>query len=164
MSFRDWKYQPTDNGTMEEDMLVFFYSGISPWIQGFGYSWMYQESLIASKFVHLCYMIYTSKVNDILEIPEPKHRNYDEDRETFDLLVDTSEFIDFLEKWKSHSEIIGTPFDYLLKEFCYVWIDPSYGKPGSFTQRIFDAEDEADAEEEQYSGPDILSRKKWDLY
>jgi len=170
MSFHDWKNQPAYIGpgysmdTMEQAMLV-FYDGVSQWIQGLGYKWLFQGSLIANKFVHLCYMIDTANMNSEMEIPEPRHRNYLEDRDTFDLFVDTAEFIEFLEPWKFRSEVVGTRFEYLLKEFCYIWIDPSSGKPGSFTQRIFDAEAEAEAEDEpQYAGPDTTSKKKWDLY
>jgi hypothetical protein len=43
-------------------------------------------------------------------------------------------------------------------------VDVTRGKPGAFTQRIFDMEDEMEDEEEYYAGPDISSKKKWDLY
>lgn len=176
VSFYDWKNQlayvgpgclDSQQGTMEEAMLVFFYSGVSPWIKEFGYKWSHEDHIIAKKFVYLCYMIHTtSKILDKeLDPPNPNHRDFEEDRETFDYFVDTTEFIEFLSKWEFRSEIVGTRFDNLIKEFCYIWIDVCSGKPGAFTQRIFDAEAEADAEDElQYSGPDTSSKKKWDLY
>jgi hypothetical protein len=174
-SFSDWKNQivyldpgclESQEGTMEEAMLVFFYSGVSPWIKDIGYKWSEDDEKIARKFLYLCYMIdTTSRMYDTdLEPPEPRHRNLEEDRETFDYFVDTTELIDFLANWEFRSEVVGTRFDHLIKEFCYVWIDVCSGRPGTFTQRIFDAELEAEAEEEYYAGPDMSSRKKWDLY
>jgi hypothetical protein len=98
-----------------------------------------------------------------LRSPKPNHRDFQEDRETFDLFLDTIQLIDFLDAWKFRTEIVGTRFDHLIKEFCYTWIDVCSGKPGAFTQRIFEAEAEAEAEEEA-AGPDTTTRKKWDLY
>ena len=176
MSFYDWKYQfaymgpgclEDQEGTMGEAMLVFFYDGICPLIRDIGYKWSQDDHIVAKKFVHLCYMIdTTAKMYDKdLQIPTPTHRNLEEDRETFDYFLDTSELIDFLAKWEFRSEVVGTRFDHLIKEFCYCWVDVCSGKPGTFTQRIFDAEDEMDADDEQYyAGPDTSSKKKWDLY
>lgn len=175
MSLYDWKYQfayvgpgclEDQEGTMEEAMLVFFYDGICPWIRNIGYKWCREDHDIAKKFVHLCYMINTTAnmYDKSLQPPPPCHRDLDEDRETFDYFLDTSELIDFLEAWGFRTEVVGTRFDYLIKEFCYTWVDVCSGKPGAFTQRIFDAEAEAEAEEEMLSGPDTSSKKKWDLY
>ena len=176
MSFRDWQNKPTvivpygldsSTGTMREAMLIFFHNGVSPWIEGLGYRWSQEKDYVANKFVHLCYMIYTTAKMSAtydLDLPEPKHRNYDEDRETFDLFVDTNDLLEFLSYWSFRSEIVGTRFDHLIKEFCYVWVDVTRGKPGAFTQKIFDAEDEEEAEDDMVAGPDMSSRKKWDLY
>lgn len=175
ISFYEWKNQfayigpgvlKEQEGTMEDAMLFFFYEGISPWIKNIGYKWSQEEHIVARKFVHLCYMIdTTAKMYDKgLDGPIPKHRNLEEDRETFDFFVDTIQLVDFLAAWNFRIEVVGTRFDYLIKEFCYVWIDVCSGKPGAFTQKIFDAEDEMEAEEEAAAGPDVTSRKKWDLY
>lgn len=176
ISFSDWKKQfaylgpgvcEVQEGTMEEAMLVFFYEGVSPWIRSFGYKWTREDDVIARKFVHLCYMIDTtqSMYDKDLNSPKPQHRNYQQDRETFDYFVDTIELIEFLSHWEFRTEVIGTRFDHLIKEFCYTWIDVCSGRPGNYTQKIFDAEAEAEAEEEQYyTGPDVSSKKKWDLY
>ena len=176
MSFRDWQNKPAiivpygldaSMGTMQEAMLVFFHDGVNPWIEGLGYRWSQDTNYVANKFVHLCYMIHTTaKMSETYELnlPEPKHRNYDEDRETFDLFVDTNDLLNFLTKWSFRSEIVGTRLDHLIKEFCYVWVDVTKGKPGAFTQKIFDAEDEKESEDDMVAGPDMSSRKKWDLY
>lgn len=175
MSFYDWKNQIAyagpgclegQEGTMEEAMLVFFYDGVCPWIQEIGYKWSQDDHIVAKKFLHLCYMIHTTaKMNDKdLQIPAPRHRNLEEDRETFDYFVGTTELIDFLSSWDFRFEVVGTRFDHLIKEFCYCWVDVTRGKPGAFTQRIFDADAELEDEEEYYVGPDTSSKKKWDLY
>lgn len=175
LSFYEWKTQfayicpgtcEGQEGTMEETMLVFFYNGICPLIKDIGYKWSQDDRIVAKEFIHLCYMINTTaKIDTInLKCPSAKHRNLQEDRETFDYFLDTNELVDFLAKWHFRSEVIGTRFDHLIKEFCYVWVDVCSGKPGAFTQRIFDAEDEMYDEEEQYTGPDMSSKKKCDLY
>jgi len=176
ISFNDWKNEVayvgpgrcmSQEGTMEDAMLAFFYEGVNPWMQSVGYKWLREDDVIARKFVYLCYMINTTANMHTmhLEIPDPKHRNFTEDRDTFDFFVDTSSLVDLLSAWEFRDEIVGTRFDYLIKEFCYVWINVESGKPGAFTQKIFDAEDEAQAEEDlHYAGPDTTSKKKWDLY
>lgn len=175
MSYYEWKNQfayvgpgtcEDQEGTMEEAMLVFFYDGVNPWIRNIGYKWSREDHVIAKKFVHLCYMINTTAdmYDKSLQAPVPCHRNLYEDRETFNHFVDTIQFIDFLAAWDFRTEVVGTRFDYLIKEFCYTCIDVCSGKPGAFTQSIFDAEAEAEAEDEMLSGPDVISKKKWDLY
>lgn len=160
-----------DNGleeiTMEEAMLSFFYDGVNPWIKGTGYKWLDNEDVIARKFVYLCYSIkrtLESGSKYTLEAPEPRHRNYNEDRETFNLFADTNSFVDMLDDWSFREEIVGTRLDHLIKEFCYVWIDVTSGAPGTFTQKLLNAEEEDVNEEEFNSVPDTWSRKKWELY
>ena len=169
MSFVDWKESfayvghGVQEGTMEEAMLHFFYSGLSPWIKNFGYSWFYDEDDIAKKFVYHCYVLMTSPDTHLLLPPKAKHRDLKEDRDTFDYIVDTVSFIDFLEEWKSRDDIVGTGRDHLLREFCYVWIDTRSGKPGAYTERILEA-DETDSEEEGAYLAYTPLRKKGELY
>jgi hypothetical protein len=172
MSFADWKQSfayvgpGTQHGTMEEAMLHFFYAGISPWIKGFGYKWSTNDSIVAKKFVYHCYVIMTTAPfahTYTLEPPVPKHRNYEEDRDTFDHFVDTDSFIAFLENWKFRDEIVGTRLDYFLREFCYVWLDVTSGKPGTYTEKVLEAE-EPDSEEEVTTLQEIYSKKSGELY
>lgn len=178
ISYNDWLNEfayvgkGITEGTMEEAMLHFFYEGISPWIQGFGYSWSDHEDKIARKFLRFCYAIYTTASLDTkytLEAPEPKHRNYVEDRDTFDYIVDTRSFIDFLDIWKFRDEIVGTRLEYLLREFCYVWINVHSGKPGAMTQAAIDADMDDMSDEERAANSNALpdgnwNRRKHDLY
>jgi hypothetical protein len=171
ISFTNWKQQITyigkgsNEGTMEEAVLHFFYDGISKMINQLGYKWHTNEDYIASKFIQLCYMIDTTRRDAhkySLQGPEPCHRNLKEDRETFELFLDTFAFNDFLEEW-SHCEVVGTSFDYLFKEFCYSWLDVTAGSPGAMTQKILDADKEEEGEEELVT-TEILSRRNWSLY
>jgi hypothetical protein len=171
IAFTNWKQQITyvgkgsNEGTMEEAVLHFFYDGISQLIKRLGYKWNTNEQLISRKFLQLCYMIDTTRRDAhkySLQGPEPEHRDLKEDRETFEFVLDTFVFNDFLEQW-SHCPIIGTAFDYLFKEFCYCWIDVTAGPPGAMTQRILDADEEEEGEEEMVT-TEILSRRNWSLY
>lgn len=152
-----------NEGTMEEAMLQFFHDGVNKWIKKIGYKWSIEESRVARKFLHLCYMINTTDdMTTNLTPPEPKHRNLYEDRDTFDKFIDTETLINFLNQWEFRTEIVGTQFDYLIKEFCYIWVDVTSGKPGAYTRDILDAGEEE--EEDEVSGPDVQTKKKWDLY
>lgn len=151
-------------GTIKEAMLHFFYDGVSPWISDCGYSWLEDEDVVAKKFLYLCYTIHKAlKGGYDLKAPVPNHRDYDEDRETFDYFVDTGSLVDFLEAWKFRDEIVGTRFDYIIKEFCYVWINVSTGPPATFTQKVLTAEEEGYSDEE-ITAVDTWSKKRWELY
>jgi hypothetical protein len=170
-AFSNWKQQityvgkGTNEGSMEEAVLHFFYDGLSQMIKQLGYKWNTNEDRIARRFLQLCYMIDTTKSDAhmySLHGPEPNHRNLKEDREVFEFVLDTFAFHDFLEQW-SHCPIVGTPFDYLFKEFCYCWIDVTAGSPGAMTQSILEADEEEEGEEEVVT-TEILSRRNWSLY
>ena len=169
ISYYEWKTQfayvnaLSVDDTMEDAIMDFFYNGVSPWIKDLGYRWAQNDNYVAKRFLYLCYMIDTADANTELKSPKPRHRNYSWDRETFDHMVDTYTFIKFLKAWEHRDEVVGTRFEHLIKEFCYIWIDVTYGKPGRFTQEFF-IPDEEDEEEELNTGPDIQSKKKWDLY
>jgi len=171
VAFTNWKQQVTyvgkgsNEGTMEEAILHFFYDGLSPMIKHLGYKWNTSEQDIARRFLQLCYMIYTTRRDAhkySLQGPEPQHRDLKEDRDVFDYFLDTFTFNDLLEEW-SHCPIVGTAFDYLFKEFCYCWIDVTAGAPGFMTQRILEADEDEDGEEE-IATTEVLSRRNWSLY
>ena len=168
--FADWLSQPayigrgSNEGTTEEAILYFFYQGLNPFIKQSGYQWFTKEDhVIARKFLYFCYMIQTTPAGKDLSIPGPKHRNLPYDRETFDYLLDTFTFNDFLSNWSFCHEVCGTRFDHLIKEFCYSWLDVESGNPGKMTQKALEAENEED-EEEILSGPEFTNKKKYDLY
>jgi hypothetical protein len=97
-----------------------------------------------------------------IKCPDPEHRNLVEDRDVYDFYLDTFTFNDFLEYW-SDSPIVGSRFDYLFKEFIYIWIDVTSGKPGLMTQKILDADKEDDSEEEFFAS-ETSHKKDWSLY
>ena len=153
-------------GTVEDALLDFFYRGISPWMKSFGYKWnSFNDDDVARKFLRFCYTVHCSiQTKTHLEIPEPMHRNLYEDRETFDHLIDTQSIIEFLDAWDFRTEIVGTRFEHLLPEFCYVWLDVTYGKPGALTEKCFVEEDNG-SEEDNVAIPDgNWNRRKYDLY
>jgi hypothetical protein len=175
LSYNEWKNQfayvghgclKENEGTMEEAILYFFYEGIDPWMKAIGYKWLRDDDYVANKLLSLCYLMDSTKDNhDItLNVPRPMHRNLKDDRETFDLFVDTECLITFVSNWDCVFDSIGKRYDYLIKEFCYTWIDVSSGNPGAFTEKLFEAESGTD--DDIAYGPDITSssKKKTDLY
>jgi hypothetical protein len=159
-------------GTIENALLHFFYEGLSPFIRRYGYEWTDTEDVIALKFLKFCFLIHETSqmnLNYSLEAPVPNHRDFQEDRDTFDSIIDTRSFIDFMDEWSFYDFIVGTRLDYLLREFCYVWIDVQNGKPGTTTQTILDAIAENRDSDEEAAGNGNLpdgnwSRRKHDLY
>lgn len=158
-------------GTIENALLHFFYEGVSPWIRRCGYEWTDTEHAIAVKFLRFCFLVHETSQMDTkytLDAPLPNHRDFQEDRDTFDSLLDTQSFVDFMEEWSFYDFIVGTRLDYLLREFCYVWIDVQSGKPGTMTKAVLDAISEnGDSDEDAANGylPDgNWSRRKHDLY
>ena len=171
--FADWLNQHayigrgSQEGSVEEAILYFFYEGLNPFIRNCGYQWSNQDdSVVARKFLYLCYMIHTTPHGMDLKIPGPNHRNHSYDRETFEHIVDTFTFNDFLFEWSFCHEVCGTRFDHLIKEFCYNWIDVTSGNPGKMTQKILDAEAEEQelTNQEQVEVTEIYSRRNWSLY
>jgi len=154
--------------TMEQAVLDFFYNGVSPWIYGLGYKWNREEAVIARKFVRFCYDIHWALQTPTGELnpPEPQHRNLPEDRETFELFANTLAFTDFLEVWNFRDEIVGTRLEFLILEFSYVWLDVCSGKPGSWTQRTIEMqEDHGSEDDNDMLSPDSYwSRRSHDLY
>jgi hypothetical protein len=134
-------------------------------VQDMGYKWSKDENVIARKFLYLCYSIDTTLkmgVNYDLVPPQPQHRNLLEDVETFDYFLD-DRYNNFLENWAFRTEIVGTRFEFLIKEFCYVWIDVTSGRPGAYTQKLLAEEEEEQADEDMVTFSDTWSRKNWDI-
>jgi len=170
--FVDWLNQQAyvgpgcNEGTIEEAVLYFFYEGLNPFIKTCGYTWINQnEYSIARRFLYFCYMIQTTPIDNDLILPNPKHRNLNYDREIFDHIVDTFTFNDFLTNWYFCSDVCGTRFDHLIREFCYIWIDVTSGNPGKMVQRILDAEaEEQELTTQECDVTENYSRRNWSLY
>jgi len=175
IKYKDWLQTPAylNSGeievTMEEAMTDFFYRGITPWMRAAGYSWSTLDSEIHRKFMNFAFAICSTLASSntaTLQVPFPNHRDLPEDRDTFDMFVDMSSFTDFLSKWKFRDEIIGTRLDFLVREFCYTWINVECGKPGIWTEKSLDMNNDENSDDERgYILPDgNWSRRKHDLY
>jgi hypothetical protein len=163
--------------TMEDAMLDFFYSGVSPWIHGCGYRWSLERDEVAGKFLYFCYIIYTTmrlrgpRGHWALQAPKPRHRDLPEDADTFDIFAELSTFSDMLYQWRERCEIVGTRFDYLIRDFCYVWVDVEYGEPGRWSETTMEMNGTGQSEEDSAMGmgasasADFRSgKRKNDLY
>ena len=176
MSFTSWKMSLAYlrdshiEPTMEEAMLDFFYNGLSRWLQESDYNWTLSEDEIADKFVRLCYMIHLSIKSagkTTIQINQVNHRDLKEDEETFDLFANISSFTDMLDKWTCYSNIVGTKYDIIMRDFCYVWSDVECGAPGRWTQTTLEMDDEIYSDDERYytALPDPnWSKTKHDMY
>ncbi len=150
-------------------MLDFFYYGISPWIKAAGYQWnASNEYSIARKFLRFSYDLHIAnqRITTELNPPEPSHRNLPEDRDTFDMFLDTISFIELLDRWSFRDEIVGTRLEHMIREFCYIWIDVLSGKPGKWTQVTLGMNDDMGSEDDHdYTIPDAnWKRRAHDLY
>lgn len=158
-----------EKGSKKDAVLNFFFNGLSPWIQSIGYKWSRTEDEIAINFIKFCYeaeYTLTKPRQFTLMNPEPNHRNYSEDRDTFDYFVSTDRFLEFLDQWQETLPIVGSRLENYLLEFCYVWVNVQSGSPGQWTQKSLSGDMDSD-EEDAHNGnlPDMYSnRRKNDLY
>jgi hypothetical protein len=166
-AFDEWCYSPyyLRSGDIECDMahamLDLFYAGLTPLIHGCGYKWSVPEAIVASKFLKFAFLMHETLQKGptfVLYPPEPVHRNLIQDRETFDMFLDTFTLGEFVESWKCYDVIVDTRLDYMLKEFCYVWIDVEAGKPGKWTQTTLDMNTENISDDEVSN---ILPESNW---
>ena len=157
-------------GTKRESILYFFYEGLSPWIQSFGYKWIEQEYLIASYFIRFCYT--TERTLSLgtrftLKCPIPNHRNDPEDRNTFEYLITTDDFLGLIDEWELEIPILKSRLQYCVLDFCYTWINVESGRPGDRTQKNLDELNYNSEEDDtqNHNLPDAYSkRRKNDLY
>ncbi len=181
-SYNDWLQQSVlFSGTitevsMEEAILDFFYRGVTVWIHDCGYEWSTDEPVVGRKFLYFCYMICRTLAfnarfnkNDTIEAPEPNHRNFPEDLDTFQHFADDISFSDMLSEWRDRYEIVGTLLDHKIRDFCYVWIDVEYGEPGSWTEGTLEMNNEGKSDYEMAMAAGGLpdgnwSKRKNDMY
>ena len=155
--------------TTEEALLDFFYNGVTPWISSKGYSWLGESQIVANKFIEFCYMAHRAiKDGETigLGVPKPQHRGLPEDLDTFDTLVDLESFVELLARWECRHEIVGTRFDYMIRGFCYNWVNVEVGAPGRWTRKTLEMnEDNTSDDDRGVILPDgNWSRRKHDLY
>jgi hypothetical protein len=175
VSFDHWMRDETyigqgcEKGTKKEAILYFFYEGLSPWIKSIGYKWLRDQDIIAAKFLRFCYeaeYALTKRRTISLLIPKTNHRDYPEDRDTFDYFVTTDDFNELIDRWSNTIPIIGSRLQHFLIEFCYVWIDVESGRPGAWTLKNLEGDGDSEEEDGQNGNlPDMYSkRRKNDLY
>jgi hypothetical protein len=166
-AFDQWSYSPSflRRGHIECDMgdsmLDLFYNGLTPLIQNCGYKWSVPQSIVASKFLKFAFLMHeTLKMSPTTELrpPEPMHRNLTEDRETFDMYFDAFTLGEFIEAWKCYDSVIDTRLDYMIKEFCYVWVDVESGKPGAWTNATLEMNTENISDDDTTN---ILPDRNW---
>lgn len=180
--FSEWKQEfayigrSSAEGTKAEASDYFFYNFLSPWIKSLGYSWETAENKVARAFQKFSYALedaelYTN-VKDrhfSLSMPEPIHRNLQEDRETFDYIVNSHEFVDLSINAAETSELLGLRNDHLIIEFCYIYVNVTSGRPEQMTKSLLEMDEGFEGEESGKSNminlPDAYAnRRKYDLY
>jgi len=175
VKYSDWLLTPVymnagvTEVTMQEAMSEFFFCGVCHWVNYCGYSWSMSDADIHRKFMNFAYTLCSTldaSKTATLQPPYPNHRDLPDDRETFDLYADMLSFTGFLNNWHFRDEIVGTRLDFLIREFCYTWIDVEKGKPGRWTQAVIDMNEEDNSDDDRgFMLPDgNWSRRKHDLY
>jgi hypothetical protein len=181
MSFNEWcdafAYigPGVEEGTNEDAAYDFFNHYLSPWVTSYGYKWNDSNmSTMTKKFTRLAYAMYCADKHSkySVTLPNPPHRNLQEDRDTFDHLIGLSAFADFCEAAAEAYPPVSSRESYSIYEFCYTFINPEAGPPGTYTQRVLD-EMAHDSDDDQPGSnrasnsalPDAYAnRRKHDLY
>ena len=101
------------------------------------------------------------------QCPIPKHRNDPEDRNTFEYVISSDDFLNLIDNWDVEIPILKSRLQLYLLDFCYTWINVESGRPGYRTQKNLDELNYNSEEEDlqNHNLPDAYSkRRKNDLY
>lgn len=167
-----------EEGTLGESINHFFYEILTPWVEAHGYSWQGAVGTVAKRFRDMIYClddiryrnsVYGTKYH--MKMPSALHRDFPEDRETFDHVVSHVDFAEFCARECDTLHILGLPEDSNILEFCYLHVNVEAGAPGRRTAAYLDAlaehsdDDDTGGKAGNAALPDgYMNRRKNDLY
>lgn len=169
-SFERWLEQPVWVAEhLEKRSVVFrdFYLSLTRFMKKNGYimdsrwsntkmnylmNWMYRiwlEEYVRSNF------------NKEVYVPEPKHRDTEEDYDYFNCIIDSEKISEFMNEWSSvedfdSSSRLGYRIQYELQEFLYSFIDLERSKHGHMVARIW--EDSGSDSDDNWKSRDVYLR------
>lgn len=142
-----WRSQPvwySDTKCERREMICEFSDSIRRWMKSLGYT---MEERLQKELSLWMYRLYVQEIarkrhGDSVYIPEPIHRNTDDDYDRYNMIVDTESVMNFMDSW-AHVEdmdvdsIIGKRIRYELHEFLYSVIDLELSKQGRIVADIW---------------------------
>jgi hypothetical protein len=143
-----WRSQPVwyaDTKCERREIITEFASSIRVWMKSLGYT---MEERLTKELSLWMYRLYVQEIarrryGEPVYIPEPNHRNTQDDYDRYNMIVDTEAVMNFMDEW-SHVEdmdvdsIIGKRIRYELQEFLYYVLDLESSKQGRVVARIWD--------------------------
>ena len=142
-----WRSQPVWVGANKWERSVFlrdFATSIRKWMKTLGYT---MEHRLENQLSLWLYRIYVQEValkkSEEVYIPEPEHRNTEDDYEQYNMVVDHHEVTKFMNEWSMFQDmdvnsIVGKRVWYGLQEFLYSLINLESSKQGRLIARMWD--------------------------
>jgi hypothetical protein len=122
-----------------------FAVAVRKWMKTLGYTMEHRMDMQLSVWIYRLYVqeIARKKHGQPVWIPEPEHRNTQDDFDQYNMVVDHDAVTDFMSEWSNVQDmdvnsIIGYRIWYGIQEFLYSVIDLESSKQGRLIARIWD--------------------------
>jgi hypothetical protein len=147
----------TDNEKMRRrDYIPVFKKEIEEWMKRRGYdmdmSW--KSKNVVGRWLYCIHVVEIVKQQRVggIEYAEPNHRNWPEDRDTYEVYVNQDDIEEFLWNWRTNEDMsietrVGQRVRDEILRFLYIFLDLETSKRGRTIARIMaDTDDEDDDE------------------
>ena len=149
----------TDNERgKRKEYIVKFKEDIERWMHGRGYEMdgQWKSKGVVGRWLYCIHVMERVKKERIggIEYSVPNHRDWPEDRDTYEVYVDMEEVEIFLERWRTNEDFseltrVGQRVREEMRRFLYIFIDMDNSKRGKEIYRIvMDTDDEDDGDKD----------------
>ena len=147
---------------LRKEFLVDFADSIRVWMKTLGYT---MEPRLYKELSMWLYRIYVQEIarkrhGRPVYIPEPFHRDTQDDRDQYEMVVSHDTVSEFMDEWSSVQDMdvdsfVGKRVWYEIHEFLYSVINLDASKQGRFIASIWDNESTSDSEHEYDRKKDV---------
>jgi len=155
-----WRSQPVWIGATKCERRAFineFAVSVRKWMKSLGYTMMDFMDKELSLWLYRLHVqeIARKKHGASVFIPEPSHRNTQEDYDQYNMIVDHDAVTQLMDQWSNVEEmdvgnIIGKRVWYELQDFLYYMVDLESSKQGRLIARLWDNSGSNSDEEVDY--------------
>jgi len=159
-----WRSQPVWIGATKcERRFVIheFAVAARKWMKSLGYTMEHRMDKELSLWMYRLYVQEIArKKNDPVFIPEPEHRDTQDDFDQYNMIVDHEAVREFMSEWANtqdmeENSLIGKRIWYGIQEFLYSVIDLESSKQGRLIARLWDNSGSNSDSEFDYKKPDV---------
>jgi hypothetical protein len=160
MDYKLWLDQwvwVTDNRKMQRrDYIPVFKKEIESWMRSRGYEMdgYWKNKDVVGRWLYCIHVVEIIKKERIggIEYAEPNHRDWPEDRDTYEVYIQQDDIEEFLDTWRTNEDIsienrVGQRVREEIQRFLYIFLDLDTSKHGRMITRIMiDTDDDDDDE------------------